>query len=260
MLMEAIKTIPGSIHIVPGQRFIEPDAEKAAYWIKIGYAFDVTAVKVNKRGWDRLIWDDATVVILASGESLTQEQCDAVQVWRAEKPNRYAIVINTTFRRAPWADILYACDGRWWEAIDEKTGITYYEEARDAFKGQFWTQEKPTADKYDLKWVRSQRAPGLSKKSDIIHQGNSGGFQAINLAYNAGVSEIILLGYDCRGGHWHGNHPTKIHTVLPYKTWINEYRVLAVDLALAKVKVINCSPNTALPHFEKGRLDEVLAR
>jgi hypothetical protein len=37
------------------------------------------------------------------------------------------VAINTSFQLVPWADMLYACDGKWWDhykGVLEFTGLT----------------------------------------------------------------------------------------------------------------------------------------
>lgn len=195
-----------------------------------------------------LQWTGETVFILAAGPSLTQEQCDAV------RGRGKAIAINTTFRLAPWADVLYGCDGRWWDE--------YYDEAKET-ASELWTQEAVAAKKHGLKLVQSRKAPGLGKQFGVIHQGANSGYQAINLAYQAGVKKIILLGFDMRRingkSHHHGDHPRHLNASLPFSMWIREFEQLAKDLEDVGVEVINCTPGTALKWFRRGTLETVLA-
>ena len=54
-------------------------------------------------------WRGRTVVCIASGPSLTAEDCELVR-----ESGCPVIVTNTTFRLCPWADMLYAFDRPWW--------------------------------------------------------------------------------------------------------------------------------------------------
>jgi len=195
-----------------------------------------------------LDWAGRTVFILASGPSLTQEQCDAV------RGKGKVIAINTTFRLAPWADVLYGCDGRWWDE--------YHSEAK-ATSSELWTQEASAAKKHGLKFAQSRKAPGLGKQFGVIHQGANSGYQAINLAYQAGVKRIVLLGFDMKrvGGksHHHGDHPRHLNSSLPFAMWIREFAQLAKDLEAAGVETINCTPGSALKCFRAETLEAVLA-
>ena len=54
------------------------------------------------------LWRNQTVVCIASGPSLTQDQVDQVK-------GLNTIAINDAYKLAPWANILYACDYQWWD-------------------------------------------------------------------------------------------------------------------------------------------------
>lgn len=152
-----------------------------------------------------------------------------------------------------YADALYACDGDWWKV--------YYEEARQAFKGELWTQDELAARKYGINYVKSEPNPGLGLH-DKIHQGGNSGYQAINLAYLWGADRIVLLGFDCgpsvRGeAHWFGQHPPILTQTQPYDLWVAKYPRLADDLEKQGVKVINASRHTALTCFERKTIDQL---
>jgi hypothetical protein len=252
MLLEALKEIPGTIQIVPGQCFHENDEEKAEYWQRAGFARRPGGP--NSRGWaDGLRWDGFSVAILASGESLSVEQCEAVRAWRGRAANRKVIAINTTFRRAPWADLLYACDATWW--------AEYLEEVRRDFAGELWTQDSATAQKNaGVKFIRSDRGKGLCKKAGIVNQGANSGYQAIGLAYWSGSADVFLLGYDMRGGHWHGNHPPKLQKNNRFDVFLTNFTSLAIDVEKeAGFAVVNCTPKSSLKAFPVKPWQEAFA-
>jgi hypothetical protein len=251
MLLEALRDIPGTIQIVAGQQFHENDSEQAAYWLKTGFAR--TPSGPNSRGWvDGLRWDGFSVAILASGPSLSVEQCDAVRKWRTGAANRKVIAINTTFRRAPWVDVLYACDGPWW--------AEYAEEAKAACAGELWTQDAPSAHKFGLHLIRSDRGKGLNRKPGLINQGANGGYQSVGLSYCAGASSVYLLGYDMHGGHWHGDHPPKLNRANRFDLFLANFLVLAADVEKEKdFEVVNCTPKSALKAFPVKPWQEVFA-
>lgn len=253
----ALKAIPGTIAIPAGSTFIELDKDRAAEWIRTDFAKLPEAPA--PKGWKGLDWSGGSVVILASGPSLTVEQCEAVRAWRDAASDRYAIAINTTFRRAPFADIVYACDGEYWRAIEN--GVRYIDEVLGTFqKSQLWTQDRKAADDFGLRYIESLRAPGLSRDPSRIHQGNNSGYQCINIAYHAGARRIILLGFDCKPGHWHKPHPSPLSNSAPVERWKREFRALASDLKGTGVDVVNCTPGSALKSFRTESLDDTLSR
>lgn len=259
MLLIALKHIPGSIQIAPGQAFYEHNPELREQLIAQGFARTAHQVSVEAApqpvvptiGPTR--WAGKRVAILASGPSLTEEQAQAVSAWRAASNERRVIAINTTFRIAPFADVLYACDGRWWDA--------YFDEQATALPAmtERWTQERAAADKYGLNYIKSTNGRGLSRVPNMINQGMAGGYQAIGLAYLWGARDFVLLGYDCKGGHWHGDHPPKLNHTLPHKQWMERFAELAKDLKAEEVRVVNCSPGTALRVFPQGDFAAELA-
>jgi hypothetical protein len=206
--------------------------------------------------WAGLHWPHATVVIIASGISLTAEDCAQVERWR-NGADRRVIVINTSYQRAPWADVLYACDGRWWEK--------YHGDLAGHFAGALWTQDELAAHKFGLHYVRSENSAGLNRARGVINQGANGGSQAIGLAYQAGADQIILLGFDCRDNneigrtHWHGDHPGELQSFPQYDVWLAKFKPLAKDLRDDGVRVMNATRRTDLLCFPFVSLEKALA-
>jgi hypothetical protein len=261
MLLRALKDLPTSVNtIARGSLFHEHNPVQAQEWLDTGYA--ELPQRKNKRGWTNgLLWDGCQVAILASGASLSEEQAEAVGRWReVDRGHRKVITINTTFRRALWADLLYACDGPWWEAREKPTGLSYLEEARASFKGDLWTQHEATATKHQLKLIRSQTGKGLCRSPGLVFQGRNSGYQAIGLAYWSGAQEVYLLGYDMHGQRWHGNHPAGINKMNHFPEFLRHFRDLAADVVkLPDFQVINCTPKSALRDFPMRDWREVFA-
>lgn len=188
-------------------------------------------------------WDNETVVIFGSGNSLTDEQIKA-----AIALNCKYIVVNDTYHRVPSADVLYACDYRWWDR--------HYESID--FNGELWTQDLRAKREFGLNWVLGRNKSGLG--SDCVHFGGNSGYQAINLAYLWGAKRIILLGFDCKlvdgKTHWFGQHPQGLNQNQGFATWINNFQQLAKDLEVEGIEVLNCSPDSALECFKKSSITE----
>lgn len=246
MNLVALRVIPSSVGTIQvGQSFRASQSE-AEELIKRR-----DAVPAGTLAWDGIQWPQSSVVILASGPSLTVEQCELVRAWRTAAPGRYVIAINTTFKRAPWADVLYACDAAWWKK--------YLPEVEAEFGGALWSQDKEAARQFGVHLIPSLRLPGLCTQPGFIHQGGNSGYQAINLAVQAGAKQITLLGYDMNdraGKHWHGKYTnglpnTGTHLFLE---WIRNFEQLASDLKTAGVSVVNCTPSSALTSFRTADL------
>lgn len=184
-------------------------------------------------------WAGRTVVCIASGPSLTVEDCEAVQA-----SGHPTIVTNTTFKRCPWADVLFGFDAKWWKE--------YSAEVADTFKG-----ERITC---------SIIGPKLGIKT--LHQqpwfqacGNSG-TAAISLAVHAHAQRILLLGFDCQktGGrtHWHGDHPKTLGNARSISNWPRQFSMVAKFAKGKGVPVINCTRETALTCFPRVDLNASL--
>lgn len=109
----------------------------------------------------------------------------------------------------------------------------------------------------------SQHGTGLSDDNRMLVTGGNSGYQALNLAVLAGAKNIILLGYDAREpengekSHWFGEHP-QICTLAAYPMYRDSFKKGAQAIKNAGVRVINCSPNSAIDVFEKMDINKAL--
>lgn len=183
-------------------------------------------------------------VCIASGPSLSPEHLEQVRRWHAAGRGQ-VIVVNTTFRAAPWADVLFALDTAWWDR--------HIAEVRAVFSGRR-VGRFIAAEKYGVE--RAEKIlPGWCSF------GNSGA-SAVALAMVAGARQIALLGCDGRyiGGrrHWHGDHPKGLGNAHSVMRWPYQYRQLAKAAKAAGVSIVNCSPGTALDAFACAPLESCL--
>ena len=198
------------------------------------------------------LWRGQTVVLLGGG---TQDP----NVVDSIRGKARVIAINDTYKLAPWADILYACDAKWWNWAKPdfsglKVGLKW-----DAVKGKYYPG-------YDLESHPGLRAlagtglSGLEIAPNALRTGANSGYQAINLAVHMGAKRILLLGYDMQptetGSHWFGEHPDGVEP-----SWMNmlmHYPSLVKPLKEKGVQVINCTQSTALEVFPRGKIEELL--
>ena len=191
------------------------------------------------------IWPGETVVILASGPSLTEADCDYV------RGKARVIAINSTYRLAPWADVLYACDARWW---------VWHQGAKD-FAGLKFALTKDAARWPGVVVLKNTGTNGLEHDPHGLKNGRNGGYQSINLAVHLGATRIVLLGFDMQKGpkgeqHWHEDHPNKIGP--DYRKWLGLFETLVGPLKKVGVEVINCTRSTRLACFPCASLESVL--
>lgn len=201
-------------------------------------------------------WDGQTVVCIASGPSLTREQVEMVRV-----AGLRAIVVNDNYLMAPWADLVYFADTKWWTW---QKGKPEWAE----FKGQKCTifshgNAVPDASIHVLKNAGGgDQHKALSTDPGSIMTGSHSGYQAINIAVLSGAKRIILIGYDCKRGvdgkrHWFGNHPDNSEP--PYKAIIERFGFAMNDARKLGIEIFNCSTDTAIEAFPKRPLESLLA-
>ncbi len=188
-------------------------------------------------------------VLVGSGPSLIQEDIDLA------RDRARVMVINDNYRRAIWADYLYAADLMWWH--------NHYDLVNEYFQGELWTQDADAVKLYDrLNYIESIEGVGLSKDPAIIHQGSLSGYQAINLVYHWGAKVILLLGYDMQKtggqGHWFGDHKGRMNNASSYGQWNHWFQ--SIDPAEYGIRIVNCSRQTALDNFPRMPIGEALER
>lgn len=185
-----------------------------------------------------------TAICIASGPSLTQADVDYCR----GKGKVY--VVNDGYRLAPWADVLYACDDRWWKF---HAGVT-------EFKGERWTLDPHAASRYGINLIGTCEDE-WSDKPDCIAKGGNSGFQCLNLAILQGATRVILLGYDMKMGpnqrrHWFGDHQSdSLNVDSEYERWVLYFNAAA---KIIKTEVINCTADTALECFPKKALRDAI--
>lgn len=107
---------------------------------------------------------------------------------------------------------------------------------------------------------RTKLTDHLCKTAGVL-AGLDCGTSAINLAYQLGAAEIVLMGYDMRGGRWlNGEMPH--HLPYPPQQHFDRHLAaaagLAADLAAEGVKVWNASPASAAKFFEHRSIESFL--
>ena len=194
----------------------------------------------------RLDWSNDVAVCIASGPSLKREQVNYVY-GRAK-----VIAVNNNWELAPWADVLYACDVKWWNhyrGVPEFFGVKYSLEPT-IFEDVHQLKDSG-GEEFAVEWP--EICTGVF--------GNSG-LQAINLAYHFGARKIILLGYDMQytngKKHWHPDHPSGMNNANPVIQWVENFERLAPILADKGLNIINCTRKTALKCFPQAEIRKVL--
>lgn len=183
-------------------------------------------------------WHDRTVVCIASGPSVTLEDCELVRA-----SGHPVIVTNTTFRLCPWAQVLFGYDVNWWRF--------YLEEVRAVFAGRLFCKS-PRLRSAGVEWAL--------ENPRVKSFGNSGAC-SVSLATCAGASRIVLLGFDAQVGaqsHHHGDHPAGLRNCDSAPYWPAQFTRLARYVKWRGVEVLNASRETALTQFQRVWLEACL--
>lgn len=190
------------------------------------------------------MWEGGTVAVLASGESMTADVAQAVRA-----AGVFTVVVNNTWERAPWADLLFAGDAPWWQM---------YHAATAGFAGlKACAEETPFAD---VHFLQNGGKQGFDPDRSKIRTGGNSGYGAIHIAAHAGAARILLCGFDMKGGHWHSPHNWPLYQGGEghFPRWIDRFATLAPELAARGIEVVNCNPDSALQCFPMARLEDAL--
>jgi hypothetical protein len=203
-------------------------------------------------------------VIIGTGPSVTDKQLALVEL--SDLP---VYGVNNVIFSYSGLNVFTACNIEWWNYY----GNDWRVKASPADK---WTWDQATAEKYGVKHIKGRWADSFSTDPGFIHYGHSAGYQILNLAYHYGVREFVLIGYDMRykegyqrdkkipgqGRHYFGEYPKplqhwpKVGQNGEFTGLLNVYR--KINTRALGIRIINCSPGTALDFFETAELSEVL--
>lgn len=178
------------------------------------------------------MFEGQTVFCIASGPSLTPEDCALV-----EASGHPIVAVNSSWKAVRSASVIFGGDQAWWDAYRHEIDIP----------AKLWTCNMNASLKHGLLLLRNP-----------ARHWNSG-LRAIELAVFLGAAKVVLLGYDCsvkKGLHWHGKHvKTQNPTTSLCQSWELQFNQLSKTL---KVPVVNCSRETSLKCFPRAKIEEIL--
>lgn len=196
------------------------------------------------------MWEGKTVAVCASGPSMSQHVADQLRA-----ANIPTIVINNTFKLAPWADILYAADIEWWGHLD------HHKEAM-AFAG-LKVSCQPV---YGVNVLRNTGVLGFDPDPGAVRTGGNSGYQATHIAMHARAARILLCGFNMRSydgaDHWHPEHGKGLRSTQPelYQRWCERFVMLQEAAVARNIDIVNVTPDSALTAFRKSTLEIELAK
>lgn len=187
-------------------------------------------------------WAGERCFILCGGASIIPQRTVIPQL------RGRIIAIKQSVLLRPDAEVMFVAGERGWEICRD---------VFPRFAGQYIVTRGHGDVRFPPQTKRIWRgAP--ARLSDLPTEvgGYDAGTSAINLAYLFGATEIVLLGYDMRGGHWCATHPLPFPPQAHFDIHLSALPTFAADLAAKGVRVVNCSPSSAVTVFERGRLED----
>ena len=155
--------------------------------------------------------------------------------------DKRVIATNNAYQTCPNAEIVLFTDKRFWSTHRNKLL---------EHSGTIMTTARSLASKR-IQTLKITGTRGLDTHAGCVRSGNSTGYKAINLAVNLGAKSLFLLGFDMRRlngrSHWHDGESTdrNLENMLRY------FGSLVRPLSELGVHVINCSPESAIPFWDK---------
>lgn len=196
-------------------------------------------------------WKGQAAFILGGGPSLKGFDAN-----RLRGRGRVIGVNNAGLDLAPWCDILFWADRRWFDWNKDRLHLHTgeWKIARNSTRA-----DDPSI--YHLRFLPRR----LSYWDDALG-GWCGGSNAINLAFLLGADPIILLGFDMRDapmtkwqeGNWHDRHQLPPIEGQRRNKFIPTLEALAPQYEKAGVRIINATPRSALRCFPIMEIDALL--
>jgi hypothetical protein len=192
-------------------------------------------------------WTGEDAFIVAGGTSV---KADVVARLRF-RTKAHVIAVNNSYLIAPFAEILFFGDDRWW-----RNEIAVRPEVAK-FAGQIVTVGRHT--RHPVLWHMNKIAPdkklGVTREPNALVMEATSLQGAINIAYHKDARRIILIGADNRDGdngriHHHEEHPWERRK----ESWNAKAAQVGLTvrpLADAGIEVINASLISTFPWWPK---------
>ncbi|WP_426805386.1 hypothetical protein [Stenotrophomonas sp. SrG] len=139
-------------------------------------------------------------------------------------------VVGNAFELAPWAEFLAASDVQWWD-------------------------KHPAAMAFCGAKYAPHRKAGLQQLPGARTNWNSG-VLGLAVAVSLGATLVRLHGFDLRGSHFFGPYTNGLRNTAPARREIHQQQFAQWARQNPHVRVVNCTPGSALRCFE---FDEQIA-
>jgi len=193
-------------------------------------------------------WPGERCFILCNGESL-RAQRHLVPALRGR-----IIAIKEAVRLRPDADVLFVAAER---EVDINPALF------PLFTGRYIVARNKVPASYPASVKRICRTKNHSQLCDLPDHvcGYDCGTSAINLAFHFGATEIVLLGMDMTGHRWCNGefaHPMPVIPEEHHRRHASVLPLIAADAKRRGIRIVNCSPISAVTCFERQPLEAFL--
>lgn len=180
--------------------------------------------------------------------------------------NKHVIGVNMAYKLGSWVDMMFFGDLGFFLknrfALAEYSGVKI--SCHHAVNGYEYTSDK-------IKYLPKHRdkVGGISDRPDRVCWNGNSGAAAVSVAVQAGAKRIILLGFDMKRDeaktHWHREYyppetkkgaPSPL--TAPYHRWATGFENIARDAQKMGIEILNANPDSAIPHFKKVTVKELL--
>lgn len=186
-------------------------------------------------------WEGCRAFLLGGGRSLSSFHLDSLPA------KGKVVAINRSFQLAPFADLFYWADSRFYR---------WFKSEIDDFVGEKVTGSHDGDYPADVRRVRWDRTSPFSADPDQV-AGQCSGAHALNLVALLGCTEIWLLGYDFDAGWWHDGYPMDSRPEFREKKFVPAIEAMGPHLAASGIAVFNANPASKLTRFPFRSLAEL---
>lgn len=193
-------------------------------------------------------WPGERCFILCNGESVRAQRS------LIPKLKGRFIAIKEAVLLRPDADVLFVAAEK---AVDINPRLF------PAFRGRYIIARNKVPGSYPASVKRICRTKDHTRLCDRPDHvcGYDCGTSAINLAYHFGATEIVLIGMDMTGNRWCNgefNHPMPVIPTDHHRRHQSVLPAIAKDAKAKGIRIVNCSPISAVTCFERQPLEAFL--
>lgn len=200
-----------------------------------------------------------TIVVVASGPSLTKEQTDM-----ANSSGLPIMAINDNYTIVD-ADFLFAADVMWWyrnyvKALPKAKRLMtldgHPEHLEKRLKG---AKSNIEGIPFTRKWEETD-----TETWSIIHHGGNSGYLGVQVCARLGFKKIILIGFDHQHTndmkHWFGDHDKTYYrkNAENVELWTERFDILAQVMVESGLDLVNCSLETSITGCRRSSLEHEL--